>query len=110
MNLFVLSDELWISILHEWVDKPIHLCAFDMALCNRLLRERYLIWLQDETRRGTFNIFSHIHFQTTLEHDKHGMSHQGVPDTFFDWCKKRQINPKSLSYCFEPTNESEIWE
>ena len=109
MNLFVLPDELWISILHEWIDKPVLLCAFDMALCNRSLREQYLIWLHVATR-GTFHIFSHIHFETTLEHGKHGMSHQGVPDTFFDWCKKRQINPKSLSYCFEPTNESEIWE
>ena len=109
MNLFVLPDELWISILHEWISKPITLCAFDVALCNRLLRERYLIWLYEKTR-GTFNVFSHIHFETTLEHSKHGMLHQDVPDSFFDWCKRRQINPKSLSYYFEQTNEQGKWE
>jgi len=110
-NLFVLPDELWISILHEWIDKPIILCAFDIAFCNRLLRERYLMWLHVETR-GTFNVFSHIHFKTTLEHETHGMSHQGVPDTFFDWCVRKQINPKSLSYYFvEHSNESDKkWE
>jgi len=82
-----------------------------MALCNRLLRERYLLWLHDETKtRGTFNIFSHIHFETTLGHDKLGMSHQGVPDAFFDWCGRRQITPKSLSYYFEPKNERGKWE
>jgi len=65
----------------------------------------------DESRRGTFNIFSHIHFETTIfDHAQFGMSHQGVPDTFFDWCKRRQINPKSFSYCFEPTNEGGKWE
>ena len=83
MALFVLPDELWISILHEWIDKPILLCAFDLALCNRLLREQYLLWLRE---RGTFNIFSHIHFEITVGHDKFGMSQQGVYDTFFDWC------------------------
>jgi len=101
----------WRTILHEWIERPILLCAFDMALYNRLLRERYLIWLYDGTKRGrAFNIFSLIHFETTLEHDVHSMSHQGVPDIFFDWCKRRRINPKSLSYCFEPTNESGKWE
>ena len=88
MYLFALPDELWISILHEWINKPIFLCAFDIALCNRLLREIYLIWLHDKTTNGAFNIFSHhIHFETTHQHGNYGMSHQGVPATFFDWCK-----------------------
>jgi len=38
------------------------------------------------------------------------MSHQGVPATFFDWCKRRQINSKSLSYCFKQPNERGKWE
>ena len=38
------------------------------------------------------------------------MSQQGVYGAFFDWCKERQINPKSLSYYFELTNERGKWE
>jgi len=102
MNLFVLP----VSILHEWIDKPTLLCDFDVALCNRLLRERYLIWLQT---RGTFNIFSQIHFET-LQHSKHDIAHRDVHAALFDWCERRQIIPKSLSYCFEPTNEQGKWE
>jgi len=58
--LFLLPDELWISILDEWIGKPITLCAFDISFCNRLLRQRYFSsWL----RAVTFGIFSQIHFE-----------------------------------------------
>ena len=59
-GLFLLPDELWISILSEWIDKPITLCSFDISFCNGLLRQRYFSsWLD----AVTFGIFSQIHFE-----------------------------------------------
>jgi len=57
-NFFYQLPGYLISILHEWIDKPILLCTFDMAICNRLLRDRYLIWLHDKITRGTLKTLS----------------------------------------------------
>ena len=59
MLLNILPDELWISILNEWIGKPITLCGFDIAISNRYLRQRYLGFYSAHARKIMFN---HTHF------------------------------------------------
>jgi len=91
MNLFMLPDDLWISVLYEWIGQPISICALDIAFCNYLLRLQYLAWLCQSYY--TFGMFSSVDFKTFHEH-----SRKSIADGFFDWCEKRNIYPASLTY------------
>ena len=88
--MLLLPDEIWITILYEWMDKTTTLCAFDMALCNQVLRERYLRWFQPAPAVAQL---SNIPFE--IVQSKRNMS-QNTLELFFTWCKKRKIYQKSL--------------
>lgn len=98
MNLLTsLPDSLWLSILLEWIGKSTTLCVFEAALCNQLLRQRYLNWLHEF---GDV-IANNIHFESFY---KDANRDRSVPDIAFDWLEKRGIYPKSISIFFEPNH------
>ena len=97
MSLFRLPDELWIVILNEWIDNVVTLCGLDLAFCDRLLRERYMHWLQSAAP-GT--MFANMPFETIIGNV------WDPSNSFFDWCLKRKIYPKVLSmHLNEPITE-----
>ena len=93
MNFFlVLLDEIWLTILNEWVDRGISLCALDAALCNKCLRNSYLQWLR--LAPSTF-MLRNMKFELMRSAKK-----MPVADSFLYWCKKRNVYPKLLSMYF----------
>jgi len=78
-----LPNEIWMTMLNEWFGQAITLCAFDIALCNRLLREKYYVWL-----RSTSIMFAKLYFKIKTE---------GERGLFLNWCLKRKIHPKAIS-------------
>ena len=94
ITLLLLPDEIWITILDEWIGNEhiLTFCSLDIALCNQLLRERYLHLLQNYS---SF-LFNKMHFQK-IQSDTN--SHLCVSKLFFEWCWKRKIFPTSLALC-----------
>lgn len=91
LTLFSLPDELWISILSQWLENScIIFATVDIAFCNQSLRPRYLTSLGQITK-----IPKKIHFDTITPYS-----------VFFEWCEKRNIQLTSISYTEkERTNE-----
>lgn len=85
----LLPDELWLTIFHDWVNHYVILCAFDIALCNRSFRSRYL---------ALFEKYSSIIFSSNNVHFQVKAPLFGFPKGFCDWCLKRKIYPTSVVY------------
>lgn len=90
MTLLDLPDELWISILHDWISNSIVvLTALDIAFCNQLLRPAYLRWVTFLSKKITF-----------AKGYKRSSDGKCISDMFLRWCEKRQLRPTYLSYSY----------
>jgi hypothetical protein len=80
----LLLDEIWISILSEWIGNQEILLALDNSLVNRVIRERYSsCWLKN-LKTVSLNISFNV--------SKHRCS------KFVTWCERRKIFPRDI--CF----------
>jgi len=97
-----IPEELWVSILSEWIGKDKALGAFDAALCNKLLRDRYLWWLQQSSL-----IYAKLLFDTTRCPMNFSRC---VPGGFLYWCDRRKIRPKLMSMATTAKSCKEVFE
>jgi len=102
-KLFILlPDELWISIIDEWISTPITVGALDIAFCNELFRKRYLTWLQ-RFPPSILLSSQKIYFKVVNNDPK-----QLISIIFLDWFRKRNIYPTSLVYTTMSMNKISV--